>query len=209
MLLNRSFQKTRGCSLKPDQMQMLRESQEISQKYIGCFLSLLVASSFTFLVSKTPGLQHRPLLTYSSFLSSLLTHSTFLKLFQGEKNHNTVHLSTAQGVAKDRKRDPTQDSFLKWNFSGMIFSSLPVSLSPKARLQTNMTPFKHLRLYFFFKVSRAHVRRNPKKLQQLVCEKRFPLRGPHVLAKQLITNCGTEMLSGSRAGGNLVLRSLP
>lgn len=51
--------------------------------------------------------------------------------------------------------------------------------------------------------------RNPKKPHQLLCGKTFPLRRPQGLAKQLITNYGTAMLSVEGAGGNLVLSSLP
>lgn len=90
------------------------------------------ALAFTCLISKTLGSRHRPLLTYPSSLSSLLIHSTFLSCFRKKKKKYTWVLH--RGAAKDRKCDPTQESFLKWNFSGMTFSSLPASLSAKAEL---------------------------------------------------------------------------
>lgn len=104
----------------------------------------------------------------------------------------------------------TQHKTLSWNGTFLAWFPHPCQFHFLLKEDFRQT-WLHLNIwgFIFFKVSRAHVGRNPKKLQQLVCEKSFPLRGPHVLAKQLITNCGTEMLSGSRAGGNLVLRSLP
>ena len=168
-------------------------------------------------MSKTPDSQHRSLLTYPGFLSSLLTHSTLLSCCRGKKRQNKTtiqytwvpeYLSTAWG--RPKIENMTQHKTLSWNGTFLAWFSHPCQFH-FLLMQDFRQTWLHLNIwgFIFFKVSRAHVGRNPKKLQQLVCEKSFPLRGPHVLAKQLITNCGTEMLSGSRAGGNLVLRSLP
>ena len=168
-------------------------------------------------MSKTPDSQHRSLLTYPGFLSSLLTHSTLLSCGRGKKRQNKTtiqytwvpeYLSTAWG--RPKIENMTQHKTLSWNGTFLAWFSHPFQFH-FLLMQDFRQTWLHLNIwgFIFFKVSRAHVGRNPKKLQQLVCEKSFPLRGPHVLAKQLITNCGTEMLSGSRAGGNLVLRSLP
>ena len=163
----------------------------------------------------------RPLIPSTDLSSHILVswvhflHTQHSLVVAGEKKDKTKpqyntpeYLSTAWG--RPKIENMTQHKTLSWNGTFLAWFSHPCQFH-FLLMQDFRQTWLHLNIwgFIFFKVSRAHVRRNPKKLQQLVCEKSFPLRGPHVLAKQLITNCGTEMLSGSRAGGNLVLRSLP
>lgn len=128
----------------------------------------------------------------------------------GKQIKTTIQYTWVLHRGRPKIEKVTQHKTLSWNGTFLAWFPHPCQFHFLLKEDFRQT-WLHLNIwgFIFFKVSRAHVGRNPKKLQQLVCEKSFPLRGPHVLAKQLITNCGTEMLSGSRAGGNLVLRSLP
>lgn len=188
----------------PTQTRCIRSSIKWTQGTSGCSESIrllhpLLASSPRALVHGADCASQNPALwVYFSYTKAALSVS--------EKN--TIYLSPAQAVAKGRKCGQTPSLSLNGTFQAWASHPCQLDFLLKHRFRETLL---HLNIwgFYLFSVFRIHIWRNSKKLQQLLCKKSFPLRRPHVLAKQLITNCRTEMLSVRGAGGNLVLSSLP